>query len=495
MGAGRMRRSFRQSMAWLHTWSGLVIGWLMYAVFVTGTASYYKAEISHWMRPEIRVQAPVDPGSAAELAVAAFRLHAPEAKQWFVRLPNASDSTIGLQWRGKGGTRESLILDSTTGIPVPVRETLGGEFLYRFHYELHMPPLWGRWIVGSATTILIVALISGVVTHRRILADFFTFRPRKGGRRAWLDAHNVFGVLALPYHLVIAYSGLVLLSLTMMPWGVVAAYRGDVPRFAVDLGLTAMQARPATDRPAELAPIAPMIAAARQRSSSKPEHLVIDKPRDANATVTILMEQPRGLAHRHPQIAFDGVSGAVLAESAHPQPAAQTYFVLNGLHTADFAAPLLRSLYTLCGFMGAAMIASGLILWTNARAPSRDRGPSRTVQIVRHLNIGVIVGLPFAIAAFFVANRLLPLDLADRATSEVRIFFGAWILLLLLSVVLQSGPAWRTAIYVTGLLYLMIPVVDFFAVSRTEHIIYGFGGPMAAIGLACFCVGYKVRRN
>ena len=495
MGAGRMRRSFRQSMAWLHTWSGLVIGWLMYAVFVTGTVSYYKAEISQWMRPEIREQVPVDPGFAADLAVAALRLHAPEAKQWFVRLPNASDGTIGLQWRGKGGTRESLILDSTTGIPVPVRETLGGEFRYRFHYELHMPPLWGRWIVGGATTILIVALISGIVTHRRILADFFTFRPRKGGRRAWLDAHNVFGVLALPYHFVIAYSGLVLLSLTMMPWGVAAAYRGDVPRFAIDLGLTAMPARPATGRPADLHSIAPMIAAARQRSSSKPEHLVIDKPRDANATVTVLMEQPRGLAHRHPQIAFDGVSGAVLAESAHPQPAAQTYFVLNGLHTADFAAPLLRALYALCGCMGAAMIASGLILWTNARGPSRDRGPSRTVEIVRNLNIGVIVGLPFAIAAFFIANRLLPLDLADRSTWEVRIFFGAWLLLFLLSVVLQRGPAWRAAIYATGLLYLMIPFADLFTVSRTGYSPNSVDGLTAAIGIACFCVGFGVREN
>ncbi|WP_227649913.1 PepSY domain-containing protein, partial [Klebsiella pneumoniae] len=29
-------------MAWLHAWSGLVVGWVLFAVFVTGTASYYK---------------------------------------------------------------------------------------------------------------------------------------------------------------------------------------------------------------------------------------------------------------------------------------------------------------------------------------------------------------------------------------------------------------------------------------------------------------------
>lgn len=88
------------------------------------------------------------------------------------------------------------------GTPARVRDTFGGDFLYRLHYELHMPPVWGRWLVGAATMAMLVTLISGVITHRRIFADFFTFRPKKGGRRAWLDAHNILGVPALPYHLM-----------------------------------------------------------------------------------------------------------------------------------------------------------------------------------------------------------------------------------------------------------------------------------------------------
>ena len=46
-----------------------------------------------------------------------------------------------------------------------------------------------------------------MVTHRRIFKDFFTFRPAKGGQRAWLDAHNVTGVLVLPFYLMITFSG------------------------------------------------------------------------------------------------------------------------------------------------------------------------------------------------------------------------------------------------------------------------------------------------
>ncbi len=36
--------------------------------------------------------------------------------------------------------------------------------------------------------------MSGIVTHRRILVDFFTLRRDKGAQRNWLDAHTVSGV-------------------------------------------------------------------------------------------------------------------------------------------------------------------------------------------------------------------------------------------------------------------------------------------------------------
>ena len=33
-----MKGTFRQSMAWLHTWCGLWLGWLLFAIFLTGMA-------------------------------------------------------------------------------------------------------------------------------------------------------------------------------------------------------------------------------------------------------------------------------------------------------------------------------------------------------------------------------------------------------------------------------------------------------------------------
>jgi len=50
-----MKDFFRQSMAWLHTWVGLLLGWVLYFMFVTGTAGYLDTEIDRWMMPEAPV--------------------------------------------------------------------------------------------------------------------------------------------------------------------------------------------------------------------------------------------------------------------------------------------------------------------------------------------------------------------------------------------------------------------------------------------------------
>ena len=49
-----MTKTFTQSMAWLHTWGGLLAGWLLFAVFLTGTLAVFDQEIDHWMHPEVR---------------------------------------------------------------------------------------------------------------------------------------------------------------------------------------------------------------------------------------------------------------------------------------------------------------------------------------------------------------------------------------------------------------------------------------------------------
>ena len=38
-----MNRGFRQSMAGLHSWSGLIVGWLLFAIVLSGTATVFRS--------------------------------------------------------------------------------------------------------------------------------------------------------------------------------------------------------------------------------------------------------------------------------------------------------------------------------------------------------------------------------------------------------------------------------------------------------------------
>jgi uncharacterized iron-regulated membrane protein len=175
----------RQSMSWLHTWSGLLLGWLLYAVFFMGTLSYFRDEINDWMRPELHgsVQGP----ETAQRALATMQRIAPEAASWTLSLPGPRQVAVEASWRDKGaatgraGTKRAE-LDAATGEKLEPRETRGGNFFYRFHFELHaMPRIWGRWIVGFATMMMFVAIISGVITHKKIFMQLF-FAQRQPGK-------------------------------------------------------------------------------------------------------------------------------------------------------------------------------------------------------------------------------------------------------------------------------------------------------------------------
>ena len=238
-----MKDYFRQSMIWLHTWTGLVVGWVLFFIFVTGAAGYFNSEITRWMQPELPMhQAQTqDNARLANMAMDRLDIVAPNAEYWFITLPHRSQTNrkwedFSISWETmpleghEHGIRGSEILDPGVGDMVKTiepRDTGGGRSLYVMHYALHYidRPLAYR-IVGVCTMLMLLAIITGIVAHKKIFKDFFTFRPKKK-KRSWLDAHNIISVMALPFFLMITYSGLVFFYTTYMPAGITAVYGTD----------------------------------------------------------------------------------------------------------------------------------------------------------------------------------------------------------------------------------------------------------------------------
>ncbi len=458
----------RQANAWLHTWSGLLLGWLLYTIFFTGTLSFFRDEISFWMQPA--QHASVAHADAPQRAIDAMRTLAPDASLWSITLPGPRNPTTRVRWFDTGERRtkfggKSAVLDGTTAQALPVRDSRGGDFLYRFHFELYgMPRLLARWIVGIATMMMLVAIVSGVITHKKIFVDFFTFRPRKG-QRSWMDAHNALAVLALPFHLMITYSGLLLLMFMLMPWGVNSAYDGNRQAFASERGSRAVAVGPATSAapaPAPLTAIAPLIRQAHAKWPNGVEQITVTSPGTDQAVIEL---RERGASHlldrgRAGQLRFNGATGAQLAtpDPARPDTFSAIYNVFSSLHLLRFADTWLRWLFFIGGLLGPAMIGTGMVLWVVKRLPQRRKhGAHAGHRLVESLNVAAIAGLSLATGAYFWANRLLPASMPARADWEIGLFFLAWVASLVHAGMRPQRQAWREQLLAIAVTFALLP--------------------------------------
>ena len=78
----------RQSMSWLHTWASLILGWLLYAIFLTGTLSFFQNEITIWMKPELHQSVPqATQIEQTRVALAYLQKNHPDAGSWAIQLP------------------------------------------------------------------------------------------------------------------------------------------------------------------------------------------------------------------------------------------------------------------------------------------------------------------------------------------------------------------------------------------------------------------------
>lgn len=207
-----MRPTFRASMNWLHTWAGVVLGALLFAIFWMGTLSVFDREIDRWTMPATRLAAPAAPVSLDELRPGVEAAAGAGARQWAAMPPTDRVPTVQLFWRDAAGVSRRGHADPATGALLPDAGTLAGTgFIFPFHFHLHVTAgRVGYWIVGLAGMAMLALLVSGVVIHARVFRDFFVLRTGRKAQRIVLDLHNVAGVLGLPFHLVITLSGLVI---------------------------------------------------------------------------------------------------------------------------------------------------------------------------------------------------------------------------------------------------------------------------------------------
>ena len=488
--------SLRRSMAGLHTWGGLLPSWLLLVILFAGSLACFDKELERWMRPALHV-----PGAQSltlDQARAWLTQRAPDAHAFWMRPPDGRQPF----WRvGYEPADESAFvnfaLDPATG--APLAETQGGEFFFTLHYNLQAGTV-GMYIVGLAGMFMLVALISGVIIHRRIFKDFFTLRPDANGQRAWLDAHNLFGVLGLPFHLLLAYTGVAIFVASYMPAAVQVAYQSDGERFFNEI--MGGYAREDVQQPAPPAvSLDGLLEDAKRRwGDDQVGWVSIHHPADAAAVVDMRHYSRSRIADFQWILSYDAGTGALLHEQKPYGAGYQTYAWMTGVHMAQFGGSLVRGLYLLLGLAGCAMLIGGVQVWLRKREARGGAG----VSLVRALNGAVIGGLPLASLVLLYANRLLPSGLAERAAAEAYAFVGAWLLVALWAIWRRnSGQVGRDLLRLGAVLALGLPLVNALvtphgsllaSLGRADWALAGIDLTLLGVGGLCAVLGYRRRQ-
>jgi len=497
-----MKDNFRQSMKWFHTWVGLSVGWILFFMFLTGTLGYFYQEITRWMEPERPfIEHNISNEQLITIAQTYLQKNAQGVDEWDIYLPTMRNQNLRVGWRNppeagqKRGRYKTTVLDITTGEKVESRATGGGRLLYRMHYRLHyLSTKISYWIVGFCAMLMLLAVITGVVIHKKIFTDFFTFRAKKG-LIGWLDIHNVLSVIALPFHFMITYSGLLFFLFTYMALSTnLQTNEDEYKEMRKEIYPRTIHADSA-NQATEMQDFSSLYQQVKNTwKNDELSAIEVFATNDINAQVLFIRHETDITYNPDDYVMINAISGEVIHQTSREYTVAG--MIHNGfysLHEGQFAGPLARWIYFLTGLIGTAMIASGLILWTTKRKPKqlkKPNGPDFGYRLVEQLNIGTIVGLPIAIAMYFYANRLLPVGMAERVDWEANVMFISWALLLIYPAFRPATRAWPEQLQLAALVYIALPLVN--ALTTDKHLMnsllqqdWGF----AAFDLTFFTVG------
>ncbi len=502
-------------MTWVHTWFGLVLGFVLMICFFFGALSVFDREIDRWAIPDTRFE-PQPMPSFDHLLKPVFeklRAHPDDMAATAARvvgdlphpdtMPMASlyaytthrdpVLSIGAEFsipnKPLNPADDHLhvhgwaTIDPRTGEAIPDDALkIGSRWFYPMHYSLNWH--WkniGYYIVGLAAFVMLAALVTGVIMHRKIFRELFTFRPKKRTQRSALDLHNMTGVVALPFHFFFAFTGLVIfasffyfpVSHTLLKplhdqHEVLEAERTGLPHEAAGIA-------------APMASVDAMVAEAKRRWAARDMagevgYLFADHLGDQNGYVSIYRAGSDRVALVGEGIHFKASTGEVLREDPPRTVVSEINEFLTGLHLQHFEHWLLRWLYVIGGLLGCICIATGFIFFVEKRKQQHAKTQSQGSRIVDALAVTTVTGMLIASFAMLVANRLLPADLAGKGDWEINAFWFAWLLAFLHAAWRSApvaraarNPAWREQCWIAALLAVAAVVLNW--LTTGDHLV------------------------
>lgn len=265
------------------------------------------------------------------------------------------------------GAMHLQLFDRSTGLPVGEREEGGAmHFLLQLHTDMFLG-LPGMLFLGGMGLLFTLAILSGVVLYLPFMRKlpFGTLRTSRSRRLKWLDWHNLLGIVALAWMIVVGLTGVINSAATpiMQLWqsGELAAMTG------------AYADKPALP-PARYSSLDRAMAAARGAiPGNNPQFIAFPGGGfSSRHHYAVFFQGDTPLTERLLTVTLiDAESGAFT--TARPMP---WYYKALGLsqplHFGDYGGLPLKLLWAVLDLFTIVLLGSGLYLWLGKRRSSLD---------------------------------------------------------------------------------------------------------------------------
>lgn len=509
----------------VHTWTGIVCGMALFIAFYAGALTMFRDEIAQWAQPPVLQTDSTPLAQSAQLVGSVLRLRPQVADGFQLILVDGVEPAVQMRWhehppRAEGGLDMSSderhfkarLADGMLHLEADEEPGLD-QFIYILHAVVGLPVgnayTWP--LMGIVAVLYSLALVSGVVVLLPTLVkDFLALRLGRNVKRMWLDAHNVVGLLSLPFHLVMALTSVIFAFNTQIYSAQdVLIHDGGLGRMLqvhAEPSAPPLTATSPGDVTALLPPEALIARAQRLLGDARPAVLAYSRLSQNDARVTIAADDGRALTGRR-YVTLNPYDGRSVGRgSVVPGAAETTVESFFALHFGSFGGVPVKWTYFLLGLAGAWLFYSGNLLWVESRRKAqRQRNAQATLPAQRQdvrgfaaATVGVCLGCIAGLSATIAAGKWLHGHVADlRAWHEhiyYAVFFGAVVWAFLRGAaraaveLLWLSAAFTLAIPLTTLAAVLVPSLGMWA-----HTIAGALGVDATAFVGALCFAWMAR--
>lgn len=433
----------------LHTVSGLVISVALFVIFFAGSVSFFRDDIINWERQQPildNTQMDIDFDTMLDSVAARYSLFGRdisisqihEERRVAVSATPSKDTTAVQE----GNTRLFFYQDPVTQKSYSYFEDFTlGEFIYRLHFFAQIKYPYGYLLSGLVAFFFLFAIITGVIVHwKKMISNFYVFRPWTKLKTVWTDAHTALGLIGLPFQFIYAVTGAVLIiGSTIMLSSASLLYDGDTQKLNQELS-TDVASFPFLNQASSVnISINELVKKAEQHwEDVYASKVVIQNYGDANMHIAIDVKpfnekQFAGLG----QLVFKASDEALVFER---NPYGETTYVagvqdfLIKLHYGNYGGYPLKIIYFIFGIISCFVIISGILIWVEARDKKSNTPFKRKAnQWIGSLFMAISLSMYPVTTLSFSAIKLL--KVANNPNPHIliyKVFFLSWLALSIL---------------------------------------------------------------